>query len=69
MQKEEVKGAHREMTAVHRPGTKMDKTLILDFPDSRTMRKQISFVEATDSIVFCHGSLSRLRQRGKWISL
>ena len=43
-------------------GTGSAGTLTLDFPASRWVRKQISAVEVTQSVVFCYSSPSRLRQ-------
>ena len=40
--------------------TEKSSTLILDFSASRSVRKYMSVAKATQSTVFCHGSLSRL---------
>ena len=41
-------------------GAESASTLILDFSASRTVKKLISVVQATQSMVFCYGSLSWL---------
>ena len=46
-------------------GTGSAGTLTLDFPASRGVRKQISAVEVTQSVVFCYSIPSRLRQAPK----
>lgn len=46
--------------------TKWASTLILDLPTSRAVRKWITVVQATQSVLFCCGSSNRLMN--KWCS-